>query len=178
MGKSKFKKLCAWCGKKLIESTEYDSEPENSNIITHGICNDCRKRVLAQMGLPLKEFLDLLPAPVLLVDSDVKVKTANLHARSIIQKDIREIEGYKGGDVFECSYASQPGGCGQTIHCSGCAIRISVTDTYKTGKSLLKIPACLQKKSLGDSYDLHCFISTEKIGEFVLLRIDSIGGQH
>ena len=150
---------------------------QNPNDITHGLCQKCRIHLLAQVGIKLNAFLDELDTPVILVDSDVTVKMANKQARSIIQKNITQIEGFRGGDVFECKYATLPGGCGQTVHCSGCAIRNAVTETYNTGKSLLHTPAYLKKDSPEDELEVRFLISTEKLGDFVLLRIDSIGDQ-
>ena len=167
------KRICAWCEKDLTKKTDRDSKFGDS-VITHGICEDCRFHVIAQLGMQLDEFLDGLPAPVVMVDSGGTVKTANKPARNILHKDMNEIKGYLGGDVFECAYAALPGGCGQTIHCSGCTIRNAVTETYNTGKSLLKIPAYLNRESRDGTDRLDLLISTEKVGEYILLRIDSI----
>jgi hypothetical protein len=163
-------RICAWCKKELGES----SSSEEQQVITHGICDECALNLRAQMGIPLQEYLDGLKAPVLLVDSDVKVLTANAAVRGLIGKELDYIEGFKGGDVFECAFARLPGGCGKTVHCSGCAIRRTVMDTFRTGESHVRTPAYLNQQVLSETRCLDLSITTEKVGDVVLLRIDRI----
>jgi PAS domain-containing protein len=124
--------------------------------------------------MPLRAFLDGLGVPVLLVDPEGNIKTASRDARKILSKDLPEIEGYRPGEVFECANAMLPGGCGKTSHCSGCAIRRTVTDTFETGKSHEKVKAYLKQETGGARQRLSLLISTEKVGEVVLLRIDEM----
>jgi PAS domain-containing protein len=164
-------RVCAWCNKSL---DNVPSIPKEDRVISHGICDDCISNIKAQMGVPLNEFLDGLKAPIFLVDSDVVVIAANTAARGLLGKDPDRIEGLRGGDVFECAYARLPGGCGKTVHCSGCAIRRSVTETYRTGDSHLRTPAYLNRHELDRTRRLDMMISTERVGDIVLLRIDRI----
>ena len=170
----RMKKVCAWCGADL---EEVDSAPFAQDIISHGLCANCAYHLFAQMGMPLKRYIDGLGAPVVVVDANGIVKTGNLQACELVQKDLASIEGYRGGDVFECAYASLPGGCGQTVHCSGCTIRRTVMYTFDTGQSCLNRPAYLNRTAADGVEKLELFISTEKVGEVVLLRIDAVGGQ-
>jgi len=149
-------------------------EPEvnTHGTITHGICQECRFNIKAQRGVLLQEYLDHLDVPVLLVDSDVKIIGANNSACELLGKDITDMEGCRGGDVFECEYARLPRGCGNTIHCSGCAVRRTVTDTHLTGKLHRRVPAYLNMKKLKETHRFDLFITTEKVDDAVLLRID------
>ena len=124
--------------------------------------------------MPLREYLDHLEAPVLVVNGDGVVKTANKVAQDLLQKDLSEIEGYLGGKVFECVHSTEPGGCGETIHCSGCAIRRTVMETLNTGNNQLRVPASLDCKTHTGVCGIHYLISTEKLGEVVLLRVDEV----
>ena len=142
--------------------------------ITHGICEPCRRALFAQMGVPLRRFIDLLDVPVVVVGEDDDVRAANRLACELIGRDVSRIEGLKGGAVFECAYASLPGGCGNTVHCSGCAIRCSVTETFETGASLLRVPATLTQCAAGEECEIRLLISTEKAVDLVLLRIDEV----
>jgi hypothetical protein len=81
--------------------------------------------------------------------------------------------GRLGGDVFECEYARHPDGCGRTIHCSGCAIRRSVTTTFQTGQALHHVPAQL-KQYPQENRQVEMLISTEKVGDTVWLRIEAL----
>jgi hypothetical protein len=159
-------RICAWCKKGLGET----SDGRDSQVITHGICDECALNFKAQSGVSLHEFLECLKVPIFLVDSDVLVLSVNAAAHGLLRKDIDKIEGFRSGDVFECEYARLPGGCGNTVHCSGCAIRGTVTDTYRTGESHRSVRAYLKQINQG----LDVTVSTEKIGDVVLLRVDGI----
>jgi hypothetical protein len=165
------KKICAWCKKDLFDEKHNQSLETG---ITHGICADCLKKYFSERPLELVKYLDGLLAPVLLIDPGGVVKTANKAAQSLLGKKVSLIENFKGGNVFECIYASLPEGCGKTVHCSGCAVRRSVTYTYTTGKPLYKSSAYLRQYQSDSTKEQHYLISTEKVGDIVLLRIDEV----
>jgi hypothetical protein len=50
-------------------------------------------------------------------------------------------------------------------------------ETYGTGKSFLRVPATLNQNSPEDPKETNLLISTERIAELVLLRIDKIGSE-
>lgn len=164
-------RICGWCGKDL---GEIKTGPDSEYLISHGICDECAFHLVAEVGMPLREYLDHLDAPVLVVDGDAVVKTANKAAQDLLQKDLFQIEGYLGGKVFECVHSAEPEGCGQTIHCSGCTIRITVMETLNTGKNHLRVPASLDCKTKVGVCGIHYLISTEKLGNVVLLRVDEV----
>jgi len=165
------KRVCAWCGKDLgVVETDFDSQ----HAVSHGICEQCAFHLVAQLGMPLQEYLDGLEVPVLVVDDDVNVKTANRQARELLQKELPAIEGYKGGDVFECDYSRLPEGCGKTVHCSACAIRGTVTDTFKTGMTHVSVPACLHRIAGEENQEISLLISTELVNGVVFLRVDRV----
>ncbi|MFH1123775.1 MAG: hypothetical protein V1758_08980 [Pseudomonadota bacterium] len=165
------KKMCAWCRKNL---GTIDSDPGTEDQISHGICKDCQDNLFFQLGVDLQVFLDSLKVPVLVVDSNKTVVTGNNQAQVLFNKTLLAIQGYKPGEVFECPYARLPEGCGNTVHCSGCAIRRAVMETYSTGKSLLRIPATLNQCSSEKPEKIKLLISTERLADVVLLRIDDI----
>ena len=162
---------CAWCGKGLGSKPSVENTEE---LVSHGICEDCSSALLGAKKTSLKDFLDSLKIPVLVVGIDVTVHYANKHAREILHKEMPSIEGLCGGDVFECMYAKQEG-CGKTTHCVGCSIRISVTDTYNTSIKHLRTPAYLIQGSPYNNHEVKFLISTEKISDVVFLRIDKVG---
>jgi transcriptional regulator with PAS, ATPase and Fis domain len=165
------KRICAWCKKELHG---VNSQAGTENVITHGICRNCRDNILFQLGVELELFLDSLDVPIVLVNREGTVVTVNNQAKTMLCKDLPEIEGYKGGEVFECAYARLPEGCGNTTHCSGCTIRRTVMQTYETGKSFLRVPATLNRNTPEDSEKMNLLISTERLAELVLLRIDKL----
>lgn len=165
--------VCAWCNKDM---GTVRSEHHAENVITHGICDECANIAFAELNMNRAElFLERLSEPVLVVDGDVVALTANSRAREVLGKDLPQIKGFKGGNIIECIHAHEPGGCGRTIHCNGCAIRITVEDTYKTGKSHLRVPAYADISFKSKVKKISYLISTEKVKGFVLLRIDKVG---
>ena len=166
-------RICAWCNKKM---GTIPSELETEKVITHGICIQCADKIYAEKGMELTSFLDRLEAPVVLVDDTGSVRTANKQARKLLQKDLTDIVGYQGGEVFRCANAGLPEGCGNTIHCSGCTIRNTVMDTLQSGKSHLNIPAYLNRGTPDNFKKIDFLISTEKAKGVVLLRIDKVSG--
>lgn len=166
------KRTCAWCDKDMgITPTETPSE----SIITHGVCPECADKLYAELGLELTIFLNKLAAPVVVVDETGTIQTANRQARTLLRKDLPDIQGYKGGDVFECAYAKLPEGCGNTVHCSGCTVRRTVMNTFQSGESKLRTPAYLNRGTPESCRKTDLLISTEKVKDVVLLRIDEVG---
>lgn len=165
------KYICAWCGDKL-----HEDEVINNKAITHGICNKCKNNMKFQLGIPIQEYIDALDKPICIVDNDATMLTANVVFQKTFGKDLYNIQGLKSGNVFECAYARLPGGCGNTIHCSGCAIRRNITSTYETAQPHIKEPAVLNKtSSYSDETAKICmYISTEKVNDVIYLRIDEI----
>jgi PAS domain-containing protein len=164
------KQICAWCGRQLN-----DSESHGENDVSYGICLPCANAVIVEVPNELREFLGQISVPVVLVSYEGLVQTANQQACALLGKDLSQIEGNLGGDVFECAYALLPGGCGNTYHCSGCVIRRSVQDTYQTGKPAYRIPATLKQNSPGNPQEIKFLISTEKFGAYVILKIHGEG---
>ena len=78
------------------------------------------------------------------------------------------------GDVIQCIYADFPEGCGETTHCSGCAIRNTAEKTYETGESQKNVKAYqILKTAQGPKHKI-ILLSTEKVGDRVLLQIDDM----
>lgn len=168
------KSICAWCKKDMgtvpaINFTE--------SVITHGIFDECAHIAFAELNMDQTAiFIDRLPEPVLVVDGNVVGLMANVKAREVLGKDLPKIKGFTGGNIIECVHAHEPGGCGRTMHCNGCALRLTVEDTYKTGKSHSHVPAYADIPVQGKAQKISFLISAEKVKGVVLLRIDRFGG--
>ncbi len=162
-------RLCAWCNKDF-RSPEHHGRSRQR--VLPQLCPACSESMVFQMGVPFQKFIDSLPAPIFVVDSDAVVQTANKLGLILLNKRPEQIEKKLGGVVFECAYARLPEGCGRTVHCSGCAIRRSVYHTFETGESLIEVPATLQFAGRGEPQHIDMLISTEKMGEVVVLRVD------
>jgi PAS domain-containing protein len=163
--------VCAWCRSEIgrVASTR---RPENE--LSHGICQGCLDNIRFQAGAPLGEYLDGLPAPVYVVDGDGIVMGVNRAGCKMLGKEPGDILRLLGGDVFECAYARLPGGCGRTVHCSGCAIRRTVTRTFETGEAQSHVPAVLNHGDAAEPMPVNLKITTAKIQGIVLLRVDEM----
>lgn len=165
------KKICAWCDTEILSSTK---KPVADPVITHGICRTCARKLFKQLSKPLQEFLDQLTVPILLIESEPKVMTANKMAQNLLGKDLSQIQGRKGGEVINCAYARNPEGCGNSVHCASCTIRQTVLQTFTTGESFIEVPAYPDIQKFDEVKTFCVKISTEKVGEYVLLRIDQM----
>ena len=164
------RKVCAWC-KKDLSSPDIGLNIENEPI-THGICSDCAQAVLSFKAKRLQSFLDQFPEPVFFVTSEGRIVTANSAGFSALGKQPEEVDGKLGGDAFDCRYADLPGGCGKTAHCKSCTIRNTVMDTLESGKCHIKVPAYPDLHHITGDKKIRFLISTERVAEAVLLRID------
>ena len=112
--------------------------------------------------------------PVLVVLPDAKVLTANQKAQALLGKGLPQLQGYRGGEVIECRHAHLGDGCGFEVHCQSCTIRKTVQETFATGKSRIKVQAYPDLQIGAEVKTMSLLISTEKFGNFVLLRIDDL----
>jgi hypothetical protein len=163
--------VCAWCKREYGAS---DDAP-GSDFVTHGICEKCEAFFEANQPKSLRQFLDGFDIPILCVDANVQVLTANDAACRLLAKDHDDIGDFLCGDVVQCRWARLPEGCGGTEHCVGCAIRLMVKATLESGKNVLNCPAYVDRELEGGGQQrIHLVLSTERHGELVLLRIDEM----
>ena len=164
------KTICAWCSvelSKLGPDTEWEQE------VSHGMCELCSEKLCMENPAKMKEFLDKLEAPVLVIDSDGVALSCNEMAMQALNKPLDEVSGERGGDVMNCVFAKEPEGCGNTVHCKACTIRRLVMTTHETGRSTSKVPAYLYSPEQDDIRKIKFLLSTELVNSVVLLRLDS-----
>jgi PAS domain-containing protein len=167
------KVICAWCHQELEADPQHAGD--RGTEISHGICPSCKDYFLSSRRPTMDQFLDRLAVPVLVVDPQGGILFANKHALELLGKDLEGVRGYRGGDAMECGYARLPGGCGKTEHCKACTIRNSVMETFSTGRSLLHVPAYLNRRTDDGTARIRFLISTQKVEDTVLLRVDQVG---
>lgn len=164
------RRICAWCGIEIKRRVLMDHEIGTANGITHGICEECLFRHFGKSpkSFQLQEFVDEFEAPVVVVDASMRVMAANTKYLAIIGHDVPIAAETILPEVYICKYTKLPGGCGDKVHSSGCAIRHAVTDTHVTGEGKERVPAYLHR---GDKTQL-LQLSTEKMTDVVLVRIE------
>jgi hypothetical protein len=164
--------LCSWCGDTI------DSGPAREVAeMSHGLCLECHGITMSKHPEDLSTYLDRLDPPVFLVDEAGRVVLANTAACTASNKTRQELTSQFGGVVMECVFADLPGGCGNTVHCKACAIRISVSLTHSTKKGIRREPATLTTYLPGVPTRIRYLISTEWTRSGVMLRVDEIVAQ-
>jgi hypothetical protein len=163
------KVICASCGADIGETP---SGNLGEGAVSHGLCEGCAWHFTAQMGMSLSRYLEGIGVPVVAVTPEGTIGIANSLACSILGKSAAEMQGYEPGKVFECEHSMLPEGCGHTVHCSGCEIRRSVTDTLLTGVPHRKVSAYLKQTTDPGFRCLELVISTERELGVVLLMIE------
>ena len=160
---------CAWCGGAI----EHPGHKETLDLGTsHGMCSTCAAALAREeRGVSLQEHLDSILLPVLLVDESNSVAAMNTTARALFG-NVFDKESQFLGRVFDCLHSRSSEGCGRSIHCSGCAIRRSVTRTFDTGEAQMSVPATLSRSSPDQLSDVVLAVTTIKMGGLVLLRLE------
>ena len=142
------------------------------NPVTATLCPRCIDYFELQEVADICQYLENLPAPILVVDGGNVVRGANTLACKTVSKDLPHILNLRGGDVFECANAHLPGGCGRTVHCSGCTVRKAILDTLSTGKALSGVSVEVLQNVGGKDRRVPFKISTQRLSNCVLLQIN------
>lgn len=158
--------FCPWC--HLVMPDEPDGP------VTQGICPNCAAD-LQLVPEAFDRFLETLRAPVLVVDGQGRVMGTNTTAAAFVRMEPADMVGKLGGEVLSCANAGLPGGCGHTIHCTGCAIRRAFEHTAKTGEPIRHAIAFAQRRGVDGPLDAIYDVSTERLGPLVLVQIEDVG---
>jgi PAS domain-containing protein len=164
------KSVCAWCGALLYVE---DVPGVGTEAVSHGMCATCSDWFLSRSPpKSVEEFVDSLAVPVLVIGADDMVAFGNRTACRMLNRDLSTVVGKRGGDVIECVHAREPGGCGQTVHCKGCAIRRTIMDTFASGEPHDSVEAYNQVETSQGIRKVRYLLSTRKVAGVVLLRIE------
>lgn len=133
-------RLCRTC-KADLSPAQTDWPQHN---ITQGICRPC---LLKLDGSRDTGILDSIDAPVLLMqETPRQVLTANKKALELFKKTFGEIEGHRGGQVFDCIHSFTEAGCGKDTNCEGCKIKNAIVDTFTTGARSMRYQLTLKSR--------------------------------
>ena len=156
---------CPLCGKEANIAGQ-----ETAGHITRGICPACVQGAGNAAGTVL---LEAIAAPILLMQGNPRqVVTANRQALALFGKELSEVEGHRGGEVFDYVLSFTEAGCGKDVNCEGCPIKDAIVDTFTSGHPHQGVAATLQVKKTGSSEHRLLQVSTEKVGELALVRIE------
>ena len=124
-------------------------------------------------GADRREFLEAIEAPVLLMQGIPRqVLTANQSALELFGKELRQVEGHRGGQVFDCEHSFSAAGCGMDANCEHCAIKGAIVDTFTTGVPHEAVTATLPVWKAGVAGYRTLQVSTKKVGDLALVRIE------
>ncbi len=119
-----------------------------------------------------QEFINTLESPTLLMQAEPRqVVTANKKACELFAKDLLQIKGRRGGQVFDCVYSFTELGCGLDPNCERCRIKAAVMDTFATGNSHANVHTVLDIKKQNATFAYALEVSTMKVDGFVLLFV-------
>ncbi|MBI4998038.1 MAG: hypothetical protein HZC22_14325 [Rhodocyclales bacterium] len=114
-----------------------------------------------------------IEVPVLLMQGNPRqVVTANQLALELFGKRLNEVEGHRGGQVFDCEHSFSAAGCGMDANCEHCAIKGAIVDTFTTGLPHEAVAATLPVRKAGVAGYRALQVSTEKTGDLALVRIE------
>ncbi len=84
----------------------------------------------------IREALDLVPLPILIIDGQYKVRFANQASRAAFRIDFSSYDDPRPGTFLQCSRRLQSsGGCGTSPFCPRCIIRNGVATAIEKGSS-------------------------------------------
>ena len=111
-------------------------------------------------------------SPTLLMQPEPRVVvTANKSARQLFNKKLSEIDGHRGGEVFDCIHAFSEKGCGLDENCKDCKIKGAVLDTFASGNPHDNVRTVLDIKKEDGTIPYAMIVLTEKVGDFVLITV-------
>ena len=123
-------------------------------------------------------FLNALELPALLFQSEPRqVITANAKACELFGKDLSQIEGHRGGQVFDCVHSFSDEGCGKDVNCEDCTVKNAVVETFATGNSHYVVQTVLDVKKNDTTGPFDLQVSTERTNGFVIMTIDTYEAQ-
>lgn len=115
---------------------------------------------------------DAHPSPTILLNAaGCLVVTANKKACELFGKDLAQIVGQKGGQVFDCLHAAAEGGCDKDPNCTDCMISKAIQETSRLGIPHDDVKATIEVKRDGNIAPYCMQLSTRKIEDFILITI-------
>jgi len=120
-----------------------------------------------------KVIIESIDAPALLMQADPRqVVTGNKKVCEMFGKNLEQIEGFRGGQIFNCIHSFSEEGCGKDENCENCKIKEAVVGTFETGKPYISVQEVLEIKEHNETSPYDVQVSTKKIGDFAIVTID------
>jgi hypothetical protein len=106
--------------------------------------------------------INAFPAPIFIVDEDVRISAINEGAAGLLDNPATAIE-MRGGEALHCVHATDvPEGCGRSPACKSCVIRNSVTKSFGDHK-VSRCPAKMRLKRSDGVEDAHMLVTASPL---------------
>jgi hypothetical protein len=146
-------------------------KPSAAGDIASNICKSCAHRL--SVGEIFGAWLEAIDAPILLMQGKPRqVITANQMALASFGKELHEVAGHRGGQVFDCLHSFSEAGCGLDVNCEECKIKGAIVDTFATNTAHQAVTTTLPIHKDGETQPYLVQVATKKIGELALVRVE------
>ena len=157
---------CTLCGRSVLPNAK-----TSRRNITAGICDSCISQVSGTSDCSM--LLEAIDAPILLMQGNPRqVITANRRALALFEKMPHEVESHRGGQIFDCVHSFTEAGCGKDANCENCKIKNAIVDTFTSANPHLGVSTELAIKKANGARAYLLQVSTEKLGDLALVRIE------
>ena len=157
-------------GKRWAQTDKIPYRDERDNIIgVIGFALDITERKQAEAAIKEREeqlatIYENAPLIMMLVDGDRRVCKVNKLAEQFAGAAAADLIGRHGGEALGCLHAlDDPGGCGFGPHCQDCAVRLTVLETFATGRSHHQVEARLPFSIAGKAQTVTFLLCTARL---------------
>lgn len=120
-----------------------------------------------------QDLIEKIDAAVLLFQGNPRqVVAANTKALQLFEKELHQVQGHRGGEVFDCIHSFTDAGCGKDANCEHCPVKSAIVDTLTNATPHHAVSATLRVIKPGGVASRSIQISTEKMGELALVTIE------
>ncbi len=157
---------CTVCGKPILP----DAAAARRSIRS-AVCDGCVAHQSATSDYAA--LLEGIDAPLLLMQGNPRqVVRANRKALALFGKTPQQVEGHRGGQVFDCIHSFTEAGCGKDVNCDGCKIKDAIVDTFASANPHNGVSTGLSIKKANGIRNYVLQVSTEKLGDLALVRVE------
>ncbi|MDY6836203.1 MAG: PAS domain S-box protein [Chloroflexota bacterium] len=141
------------------------------------------ERALRASESELSAIYHNAPITMLLVDTDRRIRKANVMTIETLDRNSEEIVGLRGGEALGCIHSmDDPKGCGFGEDCKQCIVRNSVMDTLTTGRTHHRVEATIHLNRGNNMEVLYLLVSTSTLDvghgdHMVLVCLEDISDQ-
>ena len=137
------------------------------------------EQALREQERELSTIFENAPFMMLLLDEERLVHRVNGLACTFADSSVSDMVNRRSGEALRCLHAlNAPEGCGSGLYCRECAIRLTVLNTFETGRSHQQVEASLPIAVKGKEQTIPFLLSATKVmvglHEMVLLSLQDV----